>query len=327
MALKYVDIPDENARLEFYKEVDVLRSLRHPNIVQFLGACYTEPSVCIATEYMINGSLDHLLDRMNKSNKRFSIKKTIDLGMQISRGMNWLHKKGIIHRDFKPANILVSEHNTLKIADFGLAHVKPRNSHELDNDAYGVIGTTWYMAPEVLRNQYYSAKADVYSFGVVFLELITGKRPFDGTSAEMYSERTLDEAVIRGRRPQIPEDCWPPFRNLIQSCFQEDPDLRPTMQEVLQVLQTMDQQLEERDEVRALPSLPSPPLPLPLFWLVCSMLLSSSSCFLLRFLFGTFPRTSWRICLRKPSLCSKIKIVESQNWIWSCRKLGESVSS
>ena len=95
---------------EFKKEVKIMRTLRHPNIVEFLGVCMEPPNLCLVTEYLSNGSLEDVLTRIAASdgkmkegtlNKKFSLKRIISLAKDIARGLNWLHHKGIIHRDLK----------------------------------------------------------------------------------------------------------------------------------------------------------------------------------------------------------------------------------
>ena len=101
-----------------------MRTLRHPNIVEFLGVCMEAPNLCLVTEYLSNGSLEDVLERMSLKDGKFSLKRIISLAKDIARGLNWLHHKGIIHRDLKSANILLDQNGKGKICF-------PQRDHQL----------------------------------------------------------------------------------------------------------------------------------------------------------------------------------------------------
>ena len=108
---------------EFRKEVKIMRTLRHPNIVEFLGVCMEPPNLCLVTEFLSNGSLEDVLERMTqREGKKFSLKRCISLAKDIARGLNWLHHKGIIHRDLKSANILLDQNGKAKICEYPPLH-------------------------------------------------------------------------------------------------------------------------------------------------------------------------------------------------------------
>jgi len=154
---------------DFHQEVEIMRKMRHPHIVEFLGVSLSKEKgqLCLVTEYLVNGSLEDLLQRNLDAEKKMSIHRVIEFALQIARGLNWLHHKGIIHRDLKTANILVDKHNRLKICDFGLAHVKTRTMH--DTGKYGVVGTPCYMAPEVLKNHHMELKLMSFHLELYYL--------------------------------------------------------------------------------------------------------------------------------------------------------------
>jgi len=99
--------------------------------------------MCIVTEYLPNGSLEDLLENLEKKRKRLPTKTVLRIAKDIGRGLNWLHHKGIIHRDLKPANLLVDQNHRVKLCDFGLSHVKKRSTGT--QGFYGVYGTPCYM--------------------------------------------------------------------------------------------------------------------------------------------------------------------------------------
>jgi len=233
---------------EFRKELKIMRTLRHPNIVEFLGACVEPNRMCIITEYLSNGSLEDVLERNAKLSKRIGIKRIVSLAKDIARGLNWLHHKGIIHRDLKTANILVDSNGKGKLADFGLSHIKTSSVC----GTYGVVGTPCYMAPEVLQKIPYGEKADVFSFAVVLCEMIVGKYPYDN---EPESTATFEKAIISGLRPDVPA-CIPSMQNLIVACWAEKPEDRPSMDQIMDALERMERDLNRTAmDARSLPLL------------------------------------------------------------------------
>ncbi|KAF5449036.1 hypothetical protein F2P56_029524 [Juglans regia] len=132
---------DSDMQREFAQEVFILRKVRHKNVVQFIGACTKPPSVCIVTEFMSGGSV---YDYLHKQKGVFKLPSLLKVAIDVSKGMNYLHQNNIIHRDLKAANLLMDDNEVVKVADFGVARVKPQT---------GVMtaetGTYRWMAPEV----------------------------------------------------------------------------------------------------------------------------------------------------------------------------------
>ncbi len=213
---------DEKDVKSFKQEVKIMRSLRHPNIVEFLGVVTdTEGNLCIVTEFLGRGSLEGILAKKRSLNKKIKFHTVLKYSLDIARGLTWLHAKGIIHRDLKPANILVDKNGRAKICDFGLSHVQKRQGNV---GFYGVCGTPCYMAPEVLKKSAYGTAADIFSFGVIVCEILAGKYPY-GNDPE--STATFEQAITQGRRPEIVDCAHPKLKTLIEFCWNETPELRP----------------------------------------------------------------------------------------------------
>lgn len=218
---------DSDMLREFSQEVFIMRKIRHKNVVQFIGACTEPTKLCIVTEFMARGSIYNFLHKQNGS---FKLPLLLKMAIDISKGMSYLHQNNIIHRDLKTANLLMDEHEVVKVADFGVARVQTQS---------GVMtaetGTYRWMAPEVIEHKPYDHKADVFSFGIVLWELLTGEVP--------YSCLTPLQAAVgvvqQGLRPTIPKQTHPKLTELLDSCWQQNPASRPDFTEILDKLKQL----------------------------------------------------------------------------------------
>ena len=119
--------------------------------------------------------------------------------------------------------------------------------------SYGICGTPSYMAPEVLRKQSYGVKADVFSFGICLCELISGKYPYE---SDNQSTRTFEDAIVAGLRPVIPAYCPLSIKHLVQSCWADSPDERPSVDEVMDTLVLTERQLLAAENLTILDEMP-----------------------------------------------------------------------
>eukprot|EP00007_Cunea_sp_BSH-02190019_P005553 CAMPEP_0174232408 /NCGR_PEP_ID=MMETSP0417-20130205/2700_1 /TAXON_ID=242541 /ORGANISM="Mayorella sp, Strain BSH-02190019" /LENGTH=2427 /DNA_ID=CAMNT_0015310457 /DNA_START=88 /DNA_END=7371 /DNA_ORIENTATION=+ len=237
VAIKRIKLPPGQAETEdtrreafrqFRREVWLMSGLDHPNIVSLKGFCITP--ICLVTEYLPYGNLyDYLHDSKRKVTWPFRLR----VAMDVAKGCAFLHatKPAIIHRDLKSPNILlasVSPHAPVvaKVTDFGVSQI-------LAPTTVGrAVACPVWLAPEVIKNEEYSEKADVYSFGVMLWELLS-RREFFG-EIEFLSE--LQEAILDGKRPALPEDCLPSFANLVRACWAGQADQRPSFPEIIDLL-------------------------------------------------------------------------------------------
>lgn len=224
------------ADVESYRrEVYFLTILSHPSLTKFCG--YTEDApFYICTEFMSGGSLYHKL-RNNPEQLNPTTRSLIAL--TVARGLEYLHSKGVIHRDLKSLNVLLDDNNNAKICDFGM--VRTRDSRPMT----GMIGTVHWMAPEVLMSTpFYDERVDVYSFGIFLWELLTGQMPYK----DMQANQIIRTVTELGERPPIPEDCPQHLAKLITKCWSQDPEDRPTMAKVVAELQDSKYHLAGTDE-------------------------------------------------------------------------------
>ena len=210
----------------FMNEFAIIANVSHPCILPFLGfitsSHHSKIQPAIVSVYMKNGSLDHVLKKSSIL-KKWTLKRRIKVLVGIAHAMIYLHKKNIIHRDLKPANILLNENYEAFVSDFGLSQFIPKRE---------VGGTPLYLAPEIIRNQDINQKVDVYSFAIIMYQLLTGEKPFNGEKSVMR----LMERAERGERPEIPNNLPKELSNLIQKCWSNNPDDRPSFEEILDIL-------------------------------------------------------------------------------------------
>ncbi|GJN38895.1 hypothetical protein PR202_gb27976 [Eleusine coracana subsp. coracana] len=240
VAVKMVRIPerDEERRAvledQFNSEVAFLSRLYHPNIVQFIAACKKPPVYCIITEYMSQGTLRMYLNK--KDPYSLSPETILKLALDISRGMEYLHAQGVIHRDLKSQNLLLNDEMRVKVADFGTSCLETRCQASKGNK-----GTYRWMAPEMTKEKPYTRKVDVYSFGIVLWELTTCLLPFQG----MTPVQAAYAACEKNLRPPLSSSCPPVLNNLIKRCWSANPSRRPEFSYIVSVLEKYDHCVKE----------------------------------------------------------------------------------
>ncbi|KAK1935056.1 Mitogen-activated protein kinase kinase kinase 2 [Phytophthora citrophthora] len=231
MAVKEILISEETetAVREATREVELLRSLKHENIVKYLG-CHVDTkaqTLSIFTEWVPGGSLEHnrkLFGGNERVVRRFT--------HQLLSGVAYLHSKNIIHHDIKPANILVDQNGVVKIADFGSSRLI-NSATMASGSTRSLHGTPNYMAPEVIKQTAgRSQKADIWSIGCTVLRLLTGgplwgDRRFDCQAALLYYIANLEEL------PPLPDSLSAKAREFILACLQIDTSMRPSASELL----------------------------------------------------------------------------------------------
>ena len=218
---------------DFAQELRIMRRVRHRHIVQLIGASLVPPKLCIVTEFMRCGSLYDHLRRHATLAPRLQAKVALD----VARGMDYLHRCNIIHRDLKAANLLINEHGECKVADFGVARV-------LDSAAVmtAKTGTYRWMAPEVVSHQPYDSKCDVFSYAIVLWEVASGGGvPYAGLSPLQAAVGV----VQHGLRPQLPATSHPALARLMVACWAQQPAARPTFSALAEQLEALEVHLRE----------------------------------------------------------------------------------
>lgn len=214
------------------REVQLMNRLSHPNILRFMGVCVHQGQLHALTEYINGGNLEQLLD----SPVPLSWSTRIQLALDIARGLRYLHSKGIFHRDLTSKNCLVrceASGYTAVVGDFGLAEKIPTYSEGSEKEPLAVVGSPYWMAPEVLRGEIYNEKADVFAYGIILCETIA-RVPADPD----YLPRTEDFGLdVTAFRTMVGIDCPAAFLQLAFHCCSMEPTSRPSFLEITQCLE------------------------------------------------------------------------------------------
>ena len=212
-------ITDETLLTRFEREMQLLKTLRHPNIVHTFGGKCEGDQRFYAMELTEGGTIDDLI----QAKGRLSVDSTVVYANQMCAGLAFAHEKGIIHRDVKPGNFLLTRDGSVKLGDFGLAIMA---SGSKLTAAGKTMGTFRYMAPEQIRGKPEPCpQTDLYALGVVLFEMLTGKVPFDAdTPAEVLHQHLKTPAPhVSSINPNVPK----PLNDLIDRLLQKRIEDRP----------------------------------------------------------------------------------------------------
>ncbi|CAN9503028.1 unnamed protein product [Ophioblennius macclurei] len=227
MALKMNKLSSNRANM--LREVQLMNRLCHQNILRFKGVCVHEGQLHALTEYINGGNLEQLLD----SNKHLSWLTRVKLACDIASGVAYLHSKGIFHRDLTSKNCLIkcddSSYSAV-VGDFGLAEKIPTNLAE--GEKLTVVGSPFWMAPELLRDELYDEKADVFSYGIVLCEIIARIQ-----ADPDFLPRTENFGLDYHTFQHMVGDCPPDFLQLAFNCCNMDPKLRPSFPDIVRHLE------------------------------------------------------------------------------------------
>ncbi|KAI8638218.1 kinase-like domain-containing protein [Parasitella parasitica] len=239
VAVKQVKVEDENLYKDMMKEVNILKTLSHQNIVKYIGFIPNQYNLNIVLEYAENGSLMSTL----KAFGAFPEKLVASFCDKILDGLGYLHENQVVHCDLKAANILTTKTGDVKLTDFGVSLNLKKTV-----DADTISGTPNWMAPEVIELKGATTKSDIWSLGCTCIELVSGKPPYSDLLAMSAMFR-----IVEDEYPPFPEGITQDMKDFLTSCFQKDPSKRKSSQElqshqwIITNLQQKQQQQKKRE--------------------------------------------------------------------------------
>ena len=221
VALKFIGMTGKSGRETdaLRQEIDILRRLTHPNIVQMLDAFETKSEFCVVTEYA-QGELFEILE----DDGFLPEDQVRGIAVQLVSALQYLHSHRIIHRDMKPQNILIGSDRRVKLCDFGFARAMGQNTMVLKS----IKGTPLYMAPELVQEMPYNHTVDLWSLGVILYELYVGQPPFYTNSIYSLVQHIVKDPV------KYPEEIGQDFHSFLRGLLNKDPSKRLKWPELAQ---------------------------------------------------------------------------------------------
>ena len=214
--LKSSVAPGSQLGQRFDREAALLASMTHQNIPQVHDAGVTAEGRPFLVMELVDGlSLAALVKRA--PGERLPCDVAAVIALKVARALEYVHLRGVIHRDCKPANVLVSRRGEVKLADFGLA----RDASDVAPEGVGVVGTPAYMSPEQVLGDRLDFRSDLFSFGIVFYEMLTARRPFEEDPARTVMQKIRLDRYVPARR--VRRDVPPILERLLGRCLEKVP--------------------------------------------------------------------------------------------------------
>ena len=227
--IKQINIQNmtEKDKQDTLNEAKILEKLDHPNIIKFKEVFIANKPIKtlnIVTEYADGEDLSLEIKKQRK--EYFKESQILDYFTQICLAIKHIHGKHIMHRDLKSQNIFLTKTKMVKLGDFGIS----KNLNCTWEKAKTMIGTPYYLSPEIVNNKQYTIKSDIWSLGVLLYEMMALKMPFDANSLPMLTLK-----IIKGNYAPPPQIYTSDLRSLVSQLLNVDPDKRPTVDKILQL--------------------------------------------------------------------------------------------
>jgi serine/threonine-protein kinase OSR1/STK39 len=231
VAIKVMDL-DKFEWGKLVKEINIMRQLRHPNVVQMYTSFVVDNKVWVIMELHHNGSLLSVLKRVAQNGLK-SEELLASILKSVLEGIAYCHKNEVIHRDIKADNILLSEKGDVKLADFGVSGKLLEGGNRKDS-RHTFTGTVCWMAPEILKYvEGYTTKVDIWSFGITAIELAFGKAPHSHLNPVKILMIIVDELPPNVKVYEGSKNFSREFKDMISKCLVKDPSKRPTAKNLL----------------------------------------------------------------------------------------------
>ncbi|MBL8361270.1 MAG: protein kinase [Rubrivivax sp.] len=231
---------DADCRMRFLREARAAGGLSHPNIAVVHDVGEIEGRPYMAMELLSGTTLSLELEQR----KTLPVREAVTVAMQLAKALDYAHKRGIVHRDIKPGNIMRDAGSgAVKVTDFGIAHIE-NTATEMRTRVGDIIGTPQYMSPEQARGEKLDGRSDLFSVGIVLYQMVTGVRPFRGESVVAVATKIVNEEA-----PPIDKtrtDITPALRRVIDRCLAKQPAMRfQSGKELLEALGRVRTEIDE----------------------------------------------------------------------------------
>lgn len=209
---------DQEFVRRFEEEAAAVAQLRHPNIIQVHDFSHDGSTYFIVFEFVPGESLQAWLERLSESGRQMDYKEAANIAADLADALQYAHEKGLIHRDVKPANVIINVQDQPILMDFGIAKIVGGSQHTATG---AVLGTARYMSPEQIQGQPVDARSDIYSLGVMLFEMVGGRAPFEAESAMTLMMMHVQDPVpdVSQLRPEVPAA----LANVITKALSKDP--------------------------------------------------------------------------------------------------------
>lgn len=256
--VKIFDMKDAKSRVDCLREINLLQKLDHPNIIRYSLSFIDKNDLFIVLELADGGDLSKLIRHFLKQHQLLTEKTVLKYFTQICSAVKYIHSRSVLHRDIKPANIFMTSSGCVKLGDFGLGrYFSPQTM-----DAHSLVGTFYYMAPERIRQSGYGFSSDVWSVGCVLYELMALRPPFcagyqyddyqpdrimiqpnhyleSNNRGDMINLQDLIDRINNGHFLPIEANFSSKLKELIGHCLNPQPELRPKMDEICLVVDSL----------------------------------------------------------------------------------------
>lgn len=214
---------EDSGKTRVKKEVEYMQSVQSPTIISFYESTVENNVRYLYMEYASKGTLEEKIIDVKWKGKDFPNEQILDWIIEVLLSLYILNKKGMMHRDIKSENLLITENDVIKLADLGISKMS------VGDENHTLVGTPYYVSPELTSIKSYGPNTDIWSLGVVLYELIVGKKPFHKEdTADLYESIKVDEY------PSLPQNTDPILSGLIEIMLRKNPKKRPSAEEILQ---------------------------------------------------------------------------------------------
>ena len=223
LAVKKMTLNQQNMAL-MTTEISIMKNSRHPNVVEYIESYLVRDKLWVVMEYMDGGCLTEILDQFE--HVRLTEAQVAYVCLCTLRALSYIHSLHRIHRDIKSDNLLLGTNGDVKLADFGYAAQLTQTKQKRTT----IVGTPYWMAPEVIRGQNYDTKVDIWSLGIMIMEMLEGEPPY----MEFPPLRALFLITTKGVPPlKTPEAFSPELRSFLNACLEKMPEARGSADQLL----------------------------------------------------------------------------------------------